>query len=1608
MHSDNKSQSRNSPKNDYTKSPNSISKGFVFNFSETQQLIRQKRLKWREKLKSINILTLLSIFPFVLGVSSFLSQKYYRDFKKHLVEKNLPTISLNSEKLHWETLNYIFSLNSTLVQNSSTITIKDPPKQLFTFFNDTERACVSETLSEKFEIDNLDVKINKLSVSENFLFLNKQIFLDLLGQKRFTGYLKNIDFGQKNSEIGVAKNTFLSPDVQFFKLDSQLPIKNFSFFQFLPRTVYEMPAYLDSFFEINQIPSHHVPTGPLNLNLLTQKDLPIEPSNFFSTPQKQIKFNDTLSGFTTSIPCLQTNFFQKTHQDGFSPINSVDVTLNSFYKFRDNYYSNLFFLNNELKNLFLEKKIIPDISSLYDDSFLHKVQPTSKNFDMFHQQFLTSKINEKTVYENLINYLDSKILAKEFIYPRKMSGYRYPDMLNSQIFWVVIQNKYFSSEKTDFIKIHIPSIYSSSSKYNLSIDQIPSILIYTKPQTLVDFEKGENVYEGLALVLDKDTGLDWYTEIQDNHKTKSTKWTTLRSWFEFYLSQTNPLVKSKENFFISDESCSSTKFLTKPVSWLTSLPIYYNRFLNNTEIQFFPTRFYTQIPFFSESDWKSATITLKKESENNKLNPPLIQIQLPKIEKQDVKNISFDFFSYPKTQLSSSSFLNVVSPLFDVGRSGKLDYDFSFLFLKNNTFTNFNKFSKPNLNQKHIFSANPSFGNSSSDTRINLNHQGISDPLMEVKTTVITKTENLVTSEKFLNSFVSGRYRKLPSLFSKAQQNNFTFFDNWESLTFNSWLVVSQLSFAFLSFQILKALADNYGRELLVYLLDLVAALGFLDDQLKQEIEILMGQREKGFRIIPKSRKTFKDIAGIESLLPEISEIVWFLRNSARQFSMSQTVPKGVLLIGPPGTGKTLLVQALAGEAEVPVLALAGSSLIEPGESSAVKLEILFQEARRLAPCIVFIDEVDTLAKKRHKVIQNPMGKDELIESLNSDPNQDETTSDIKPSQLQQAQILINQGSQREQLRLLMQFLVELDGIQGRDGVIVIGATNRPEMLDQAVLRPGRFDKILELGLPTTEKRVEILKLYGARLGYNSSISWEYFADRTVGFTAADLAILMNESSIKAILNETQHTVDTVEYGIDRITCSETDKFVLFDPKSISKTSIFSSKKLPFPRKKQVFDYNDRFGKGNRENELFFSSSSTEINLENPVNNSPLPNNYLVLLRLAYYQAGKIVLSFLLPDHLNILVSYLWPRRSSLRSGRIAQNLQHYYLKTANRRKLETRVIGSYAGKAAEILFLQSVSLRAQKHKQKNNQEISTSDTSESSPNLQRQNLSTENSRLLYPNKFGSNLSTLGLDDLFFAQGLISLMVQNWDLYSHKASVQSFIKIVDNLNSKKFSVEKLDFFSKLNEDLESACWQPAEEEEKDKEEEVDTTKFDYNSQNYYPAAWWQNQLLSQFQFVDSTFLEWYRLYLPNLSENELNLDWVPPDEFYHSNLLVKKVRGNKGFSTKLENSRILWNDMHRITRDYQTHSFVLQSFNTALAILDENRELLDRISIELLCNEILREPLILTLIKNFSANVGFDRKAESTDTQSIKVVESFWGKFSRKKLSHWIDFTNLN
>lgn len=736
----------------------------------------------------------------------------------------------------------------------------------------------------------------------------------------------------------------------------------------------------------------------------------------------------------------------------------------------------------------------------------------------------------------------------------------------------------------------------------------------------------------------------------------------------------------------------------------------------------------------------------------------------------------------------------------------------------------------------------------------------------KIKTNYIQQNTASLNEEYTQEYLTNGIYQYIPSVFNI--KNNTTLFKTlWEPLTFKSWLVTAQIGFAFLVFKTLKALADNYGRELLVYLLDLVALLGFVDEELKQEIEILMGQKEKGFRIIKTTNKNFNNIGGIKHLIPEIIEIIWFLRNSGRNFSLSQIIPRGILLTGPPGTGKTLLVQAIAGEAEVPVIALSGSSLLEPGESGALKLELVFQEARQLAPCIVFIDEIDTLAEKREQVLQNPMGADEILESL--------TTNQIKTE---------NSGSDsshhetyKEKLRILMQFLIELDGIQSRSGVVVIGATNRPEILDPAVLRPGRFDRILEIGLPNAEKREEIFKLYSRNLGYDNQINWNYLIDRTVGFSSADIASIMNQSTLSAILNSTNHTIETIEFGIDR---------------------------------------------------------TTTIGFEQPVS---LKKTNLEIVQLAYYQVGKLLISLLLPEYPDVLITHLWPRRSNIRATQINKNLQTYFLKLAHRSELEERLIACYGGKAAEILFLENCASQM-------------------------------------------NLSDLGVEDINFAQNLSDLMINNWHLYTKTISIQNESELLSQFNQKEYfgRDDELIGFAQLAEKNEMKLKNEIDEFPTITTSGETDTLIQHQAQTFFSTAIWQAQISSEFEFSTRLFTDWYRIYLPDPQQIERNLEWIPPDKYYQNNTYLKTNADNQNWNSELQNSKA-----------YLLNSLMLQSYNSALQLLDNNREILDFLVFKLLKDEIIRKPEI----ENFISTLKTRKKI----SQPLTKINSNWGKNSRRQ-----------
>ena len=263
----------------------------------------------------------------------------------------------------------------------------------------------------------------------------------------------------------------------------------------------------------------------------------------------------------------------------------------------------------------------------------------------------------------------------------------------------------------------------------------------------------------------------------------------------------------------------------------------------------------------------------------------------------------------------------------------------------------------------------------------------------------------------------------------------------------------------------------------------------------------MQGLGEKGQVYDDTERKTkikFKDVAGLDEEKEELIEIVDFLKKPEKFSKMGAKIPKGVLLYGKPGTGKTLIAKAIAGEADVPFISMSGSEFIEMFAGlGASRVRKLFDKARKLSPCIVFIDEIDAIGARR--------------------------TS--------------NSGAETENNQTLNQLLVEMDGFSSEETIIVLAATNRPEMLDKALLRPGRFDRQITIPVPDLKGRLEILKIHAEDKRLADDVNLESIAEDTAGFTGAELANILNEAAIIATINKHEEIENSdIEEAVKKVT----------------------------------------------------------------------------------------------------------------------------------------------------------------------------------------------------------------------------------------------------------------------------------------------------------------------------------------------------------------------------------------------------------------------------------------------------------------------------------------
>ena len=293
-------------------------------------------------------------------------------------------------------------------------------------------------------------------------------------------------------------------------------------------------------------------------------------------------------------------------------------------------------------------------------------------------------------------------------------------------------------------------------------------------------------------------------------------------------------------------------------------------------------------------------------------------------------------------------------------------------------------------------------------------------------------------------------------------------------------------------------LAGNIGTFIIVLFAIISLGLMIKAIQAGGSQAMSFGKSKAKMLLDSKVKTTFKDVAGIDEEKKELEEIVDFLKNGEKYMKLGAKIPKGVLLVGPPGTGKTLMAKAVAGEASVPFFSISGSDFVEMFVGvGASRVRDLFEQAKKHQPCIIFIDEIDAVGRQRGAGLGG--GHDEREQTLN-------------------------------------QLLVEMDGFDVNTNIIVIAATNRPDILDNALLRPGRFDRQIYINAPDVKGREQILEVHAKNKKLDKDVDLKVLAKRTPGFTGADLQNLLNESALLAARKgEDKISMDDVDSSIDRV-----------------------------------------------------------------------------------------------------------------------------------------------------------------------------------------------------------------------------------------------------------------------------------------------------------------------------------------------------------------------------------------------------------------------------------------------------------------------------------------
>ena len=387
---------------------------------------------------------------------------------------------------------------------------------------------------------------------------------------------------------------------------------------------------------------------------------------------------------------------------------------------------------------------------------------------------------------------------------------------------------------------------------------------------------------------------------------------------------------------------------------------------------------------------------------------------------------------------------------------------------------------------------------------IPLLNSGKSEEVNYNKFTEIVKTEEVTKITVMPGIYVTsveGQYTKQ----EKGKDVTYTFKTNVPQTDEELNSLMQLLQDKGISAEVLDAKSENMLMDTLIGFLPYILLIGMMFFVMRSIGGGGGGANAKAFdfgnsraKLEKDSKTKFNDVAGADEEKEELTELVDFLKNPKKFVSMGAKIPRGVLLVGPPGTGKTLLARAVAGEANVPFYSISGSEFVEMFVGvGAGRVRDMFKKAKQNAPCIIFIDEIDAVGRQRGTGVGG--GHDEREQTLN-------------------------------------QLLVEMDGFSGNEGIIILAATNRADVLDPALLRPGRFDRQIQVANPDKKARSEILTVHARNKHFAPDVNFDNVAQRTPGFSGAELANVLNEAALLAVRQGHQLiTLDDVDEAIDRV-----------------------------------------------------------------------------------------------------------------------------------------------------------------------------------------------------------------------------------------------------------------------------------------------------------------------------------------------------------------------------------------------------------------------------------------------------------------------------------------